>query len=352
MPNEDLDGTTAGVTGAATPKNNKMLYILGGSVLGLAALGGLGFFIMNQNSKPAPSDDTPPPAPVSQSAAQGTPEDGGPKPNPIGAPGKQSLKGPNAAGASKVNGLALPIEDSWTRLAKKMAMKDKMSPAPGAPATGDPMSAPGMDPAGVAGGAGGGASAGKKPEKEIKLVLASTGGKYRSDPFVSFYKLVTPQIPATQFSVSDRLASPAKLPPPPKDLRPPDELYGPLPIVERRVAGILYNGGISAILEVGAFPNSESFVVHPGDKVPSGTPGIEDMTVESINLTELVLRAVDGRTAKVKISGLRPDQISAILSQVGSGNAGAGAGAGAPAGVGAPTGAGKGGGGGTSMGAN
>ena len=246
-------------------------------------------------------------------------------------------------------------DDSWTRLAKKMQMTNKITTASSKSASpmgmGTGMSQGEGGVGTMAGGTGKGTAPGggeTKPMKDINLALASTGGKRRLDPFVSFYKLVTPRTPATEFAISDRLASQPKPPPVIIENKDPEQLYGPLPLVPRRVAGILYNGGISAILEVGSFPSSQTYVVRPGDKVDSGTPGMEDMTVESINLTELVLRAVDGRTAKVKISGLRPDQISAIISQAGAGGAGAGAGgpgsgvpgAGGPGRFGSPGGAG------------
>jgi hypothetical protein len=329
MPDENLDETPPVTGKTTTTGNNKMLYILGGSVLGLAAIGAGVFFLMQQNA-PAPADDSVQVA-TTTGAAGGTAlvEDGPTTPamNPA-APGVIKPNVPAVAGKPGASAtLALPTKDSWTRLAEKMRMKDKLNAAA-------PTTAPGTaDTMGLAaGGAGGGGSASAKPEKAIRRVMASAGGR-RPDPFVSFYKVVTQRPAATQFAISDRLASPVKPPALPKDNRPIEDILGPLPIVERRVAGILYNGGISAILEVGTFPSSETYVVRPGDKVTSGTPDIGDMTVESINLTELMLRAPDGRTAKVKISGLRPDQISAILSQMGNGSAGAGTG-GAPAGPG------------------
>jgi hypothetical protein len=354
MPDENLD-TTPPVTGKTTATgNNKMLYILGGSVLGLAAIGGLVFFLMQQNAPPPADDSNTAAATTGAAGSTGLVEDGAgtttPKVNPV-APGVP--KPPVATIAGKPsNGMAsaltLPTKDSWTRLAEKMQMKDKIATSAPAPAPSGDTTGMGSAPSGV-GGAGGAGGATTKPLKDIKMAMASANGR-RPDPFVSFYKVVTQRTPATQFAISDRLASPMKPPPIPKDDRPIEDILGPLPIVERRVAGILYNGGISAILEIGTFPASETYVVRPGDKVVSGVSDIGDMTVESINLTELLLRAPDGRTAKVKISGLRPDQISAILSQMGNGSAGTGGMSGGPgmggmpAGPGAGGGAGKGGG--------
>jgi hypothetical protein len=346
MPDENFDATPP-VTGKTTATgNNKMLYILGGSVFGLAAIGGLVFFLMQQNSTPPPADDSNQAA-ATTGAATGDAGNGtglvedGPGTKQVTAPVAPGVPKPTTALAGKPGtgavAFALPTKDSWTILAEKMKMKDKIVSSAPAPTGGEsPMG--GLNPTAAGGGATGGA--GGKPIKDISKMIKTAGGR-RPDPFVSFYKLVTPRTPATQFAISDRLASPVKPPPPPVDDRKIEDIYGPLPIVERRVAGILYNGGISAILEIGTFPSSETYVVRPGDKVTSGIPSIGDMTVESINLTELMLRAPDGRTAKVKISGLRPEQISAILSQMGNGAAGAGTG-GAPAG---PAGPGMGGGG-------
>src|SRR5262249_6142119 len=99
----------------------------------------------------------------------------------------------------------------------------------------------------------------------------------------------------------------AKLPAPPRPPKNPDPNieFGPLPYVPRRVAGILYNGSVSAILETGnPGPGAEVQVVQPGQKVPSGVAGIPDLTVASITPTQLTLRAEDGRTVNVALSAV------------------------------------------------
>jgi hypothetical protein len=83
------------------------------------------------------------------------------------------------------------------------------------------------------------------------------------------------------------------------------DVLGPLPYVERRVAGILYNGTVSAILETGpSGPGAQVDVIQPGSRVPSGIAGIADLTVESIGPTEVVLRSEDNRRVEVQLTGL------------------------------------------------
>ena len=171
--------------------------------------------------------------------------------------------------------------------------------AAGASAVADPF---GGGPAGPAAGgtAGAGGASSSKPSPVVPGRLAKAS---RPDPFVSFFKLVVERPPAYLYAQPIRVASFQK----PADSRPrrdPEIDLGPLPPVQRRVAGILYNGSVSAILETGApGTGSDVEVVRPGDTVESGIAGIQDLTVESIGPTGLVLRATDGRRAEVKLSG-------------------------------------------------
>jgi hypothetical protein len=110
----------------------------------------------------------------------------------------------------------------------------------------------------------------------------------------------------------------ASLPTPPKPKPNPDPNieFGPLPFVPRRVAGILYNGSVSAILETGnPGPGADVEVVQPGSKVPSGVAGIQDLTVASITPTQLTLRAEDGRTVNVALSAVPAAFSDAFRSQ-------------------------------------
>jgi hypothetical protein len=177
-----------------------------------------------------------------------------------------------------------------------------------APAAPDP-----MNPAGSAGSTA-------KPAP-IRVGMVS---KFRSDPFVSFYRLIVTEPDAYTLAAPMRLAAFPKDDGPVAVTRVEDML--PLPPVPRRVAGVLYNGAITAILETGESPSSDTRIIAPGAKVPSGVPGIADLTVDSIAMDRLVLRADDGRTVEVKLSGLSPAVLDAMRGQLGGGGAGMGGG--------------------------
>ena len=170
----------------------------------------------------------------------------------------------------------------------------------------------------------GGAAAGGKPP-EVKDGQIASG--FRKDPFESFLKVVVPEIPAYTLALPRRLAAPY-VPPAPKETDDPLKTKGPLPPLPRRIAGVMYNGAITAILETGD-PSGDVMhqVIRPGTKVPSGDPQAGELTVESITLRSLVLRADDGRSLEVKLSGLAPAVADALRGQFSSGSGG---GAGAP----------------------
>jgi hypothetical protein len=176
----------------------------------------------------------------------------------------------------------------------------------------------------TAGGAGGGAAMGGKPP-EVKDGQVASG--FRKDPFESFLKVVVPEIPAYTLALPRRLAAPY-VPPAPKETDDPLKTKGPLPPLPRRIAGVMYNGAITAILETGD-PSGDVMhqVIRPGTKVPSGDPQAGELTVESITLRSLVLRADDGRSLEVKLSGLAPAVADALRGQFSTGSGG---GAGAP----------------------
>jgi hypothetical protein len=175
-----------------------------------------------------------------------------------------------------------------------------------------------------AGAAGGGAAMGGKPP-EVKDGQVASG--FRKDPFESFLKVVVPEIPAYTLALPRRLAAPY-VPPAPKETDDPLKTKGPLPPLPRRIAGVMYNGAITAILETGD-PSGDVMhqVIRPGTKVPSGDPQAGELTVESITLRSLVLRADDGRSLEVKLSGLAPAVADALRGQFSTGSGG---GAGAP----------------------
>jgi hypothetical protein len=85
----------------------------------------------------------------------------------------------------------------------------------------------------------------------------------------------------------------------------------------------MYNGAITAILETGD-PSGDVMhqVIRPGTKVPSGDPQAGELTVESITLRSLVLRADDGRSIEVKLSGLAPAVADALRGQFSQGSGG------------------------------
>ena len=174
---------------------------------------------------------------------------------------------------------------------------------------------PGMSgPPGM--GGGGATSLASAAAKPLWVKQGMKAAAYRSDPFESITKLVTLLPPAYSFAVPMRLAMYSK---PNIDTRAakPEEILGPLPYVPRRVAGVLHGSSVSAILETGA-PGSDSDVrvVQPGQtQIPSGIPGVGDMTVESINATGLVLRAPDKRRVTVKLTGMPPGMAQSLSPQ-------------------------------------
>lgn len=172
----------------------------------------------------------------------------------------------------------------------------------------------------AAGGAQGGAATGKPAE--VAQGVAAPG--FRVDPFESFVKVVVPEVAAYTLALPRRLASEYRPAPPKIENLDPNLYKGPLPPVPRRVAGVMYNGAITAILETGeASGNVRHDVIRPGSVIPFGLDGQPDLLVESITMTSLVLRAPDGRTVEVKLSGLPPAVADALRSQFGNPTGGA-----------------------------
>jgi len=272
-----------------------------GSALMLAGCGG------EEAAVPAPV------SPVAGGKAAGVDADMA-SPTPSAAavvPGANAQTGIKPAGGGTGKGTS----NSWTTAASTVKIDESLIAAGTAAVAAA---------AGQAGGqAGAGATGGKPPE--VKDGQVASG--FRKDPFESFIKVVVPEIPAYTLALPRRLAAPY-VPPAPKETDDPLKTKGPLPPLPRRIAGVMYNGAITAILETGD-PSGDVMhqVIRPGTKVPSGDPQAGELTVESITLRSLVLRADDGRSLEVKLSGLAPAVADALRGQFSTGSGG---GAGAP----------------------
>jgi hypothetical protein len=267
--------------------------ILGASMM-LAGCGG-------DESASTTTATTPTTAPAAQVPAAGG---GTAPPQAAGVP----VPGANAAGGVKPagGGTGKPAQNSWITAASSVKVDESLVAA-GAAA---------VNAAGA--GQGGAATGGKPPEVKDGQVAAG----FRKDPFESFIKVVVPEIPAYTLALPRRLAAPY-VPPAPKETDDPLKTKGPLPPLPRRIAGVMYNGAITAILETGD-PSGDVMhqVIRPGTKVPSGDPQAGELTVESITLRSLVLRADDGRSIEVKLSGLAPAVADALRGQFSQGSGG------------------------------
>lgn len=155
---------------------------------------------------------------------------------------------------------------------------------------------------------------------------------------------------AYQFIAPIRLASYPRPVALPENILTVEERLGPIPFVARRVAGVLYDGAVSAILETGnPGPEADVRVIQPGSLVPSGVPGLEDLTVSVITTTKVTLRDQYNRTVDVSLQTL-PREIGEALRQQAGQQAGQGGapgggfpGGGFPGGQGGPGAAGAGG---------
>jgi hypothetical protein len=141
---------------------------------------------------------------------------------------------------------------------------------------------------------------------------------FRGDPFLSTQRFVVELPYAYQFIAPIRLASrPKPVVPAPTELTL-EERLGPIPRIPRRVAGVLYDGAVSAILETGnPGPEADVRVVQPGSLVPSGVPGLQDFTVSVITTTKVTLRDQYGRTLDVPLSTLPREVGEALRQQAG-----------------------------------
>jgi len=184
----------------------------------------------------------------------------------------------------------------------------------------------------TSGSFGGGATSSTSKPAPIKPNVRAMAA--RLDPFVPFYKFIIMQPPAYTFLSDQRLAA-RPTPTPIPQIIDPNIRFGPLPAVERRVAGILFDGSVSAIMETGTpgGASTEVDVIQPGSTVPSGAPNIEPLTVASITPTQVVLRAQDGRTAVVKLSNVSAEYADAFHSATNGPGLGGGEGPSGPGGL-------------------
>lgn len=300
--------------------------------LTLTVMGGLALVGCNSGSS---SSDTPPAAP---SSAPVSPDMGG---APMGTPPtgmtpKAGGGGATPAGGGLGKGGQVSSFDNAPESMKKLWGGGAGGMMPGA-GGGMPSGMPG----GMS-GMGGGGDAGAKPApiRPGAKAIAS-----RKDPFESMFKDVVQISPAWDYVLDHRTQA---LPKPVEEkilTGDPDIDLPPLPPVSRRISGVFYNGGITAILESGNPPDSDITIVQPGALVESQVPGVGQLVVESITMDGLILRAKDGRTVEVKLSGLAPAVRDALRQQFSNTTGGAGGmGPGAGMGPGGPAGMGSGGG--------
>ena len=256
--------------------------VIGTAVVALGAAAGVAFLLFGQGSGEPEVADTPPPATTAAA----------PNPSAPGNPGRPTPPRPtqNATAAAPVGP---------PKVATSFDGAPPGFPFVGAPAGGGLTPPPGQTPPIGAGGVTDTATA--------KLALAPIkpnvkAPKFRGDPFVSYRNPAVARTAAYEFIVPIRVASRAqpKVKPPTGN---PEVDFGPLPYVPRRVAGVLYNGEVSAILETGT-PGQDSTVeiIQPGTSVSSGIPGFPNLSVAVISPTQVILRADDGRTVSVPLT--------------------------------------------------
>jgi hypothetical protein len=217
--------------------------------LTLTVLGGLALVGCNSGSS---SSDTPPVAP---SNAPVSPDMGGAPMSaggPTGMAPKPGAGGVTAAGGGLGKGGQTSSFDTAPESMKKLwgGGGGGMMPSGNMP-TGMPGGMPGA----------GGGDAGAKP---TPIRPGATAVASRKDPFESMFKDVVQISPAWDYVLNNRTA------PQPKPVEEkiitgdPDVDLPPLPPVSRRIAGVFYNGGITAILESGNPPDSDITIVQPG----------------------------------------------------------------------------------------
>lgn len=319
MTTPPMDPNTTGATPVAPPvkPGPPRAVLLGGVVAGLAALAAAGFYFLSPKTDEV-ADDTAavPTAPAPQAPA-------GQRPATPGQPGAGG--GPTAAaGKSQAAQAARALGAGGSRRILLDTSFDNVPVALGG--TGKRLYPGRTTPAPDNGG------------KARPIVQGKLPTGLRLDPFVSRLVIPLTREFAYTLAVPIRLAPPPKPPVDPRPVLDPEIRFGPLPYVPRRVAGFLEFGGVSAIVETGQFGTGDITIVQPGATVPSGIAGVPPLTVESISSTEMVLRAEDGRTTRVALSGI-PGGVPAAAGGGGFPGGGPGGPGGFPGGPGGPGGA-------------
>ena len=280
--------------------------VIGSAVVGLAAAAGIAFLVLGNGGGGTTDEvatDTPPPATSAANPA-----------SPVGAGANPAAPTPPrtapAVAAAKPSGppkVPTSFDSAPPGFYAGTGGTTTPLPNPGPPTTTGP------------GGFTDTATA-KIPLAPIQPNIKAAA--FRADPFISYRNPRVERTPAYEFIAPIRVASR----PQPK-VKPPTGIpeidFGPLPYVPRRVAGILYNGQVSAILETGdPGQNSTVEIIQPGASVASGVANVGNLTVSLISPTQVILRADDGRTVSVPLTA----------APVGSLPTGGGATGGAPAG--------------------
>jgi translation initiation factor IF-2 len=295
-----------------------------GGALGLVALIGgatAAYFsgALGGGTDDAATDTTVASAPVSPAGGPGSPAGSGPvTPAPAGVTGRPGGPAPGrpTTPAPRVRVAAAPpvprrLDDRSSWADAPLSYPGGGGGAPGQPPAPVPAPPPTTPNTGKTGDAAA-VNAAKAPLKPIAAGVRAPG--FRKDPFVSYRSIIPERTPAYEFLAPLRVAAQPQ-PPRPKPDADPYIAFGPLPFVPRRVAGILNNGMVSAILETNG---ADTRVVSPGDRVPSGIAGIDELTVSSITTTQVTLRAEDGRTVSVPLTG----SPTAAAAQQGAGGGG------------------------------
>lgn len=329
---------------------------IGMAVVGVLIVAAIAFLLLGQRetadttatATPGGAYPGAPGVPGGPGGYPGAPGGGYPGAPGGGYPGAPGGGYPGAPGVAAPTTAATPAPGATTGGAAGRAVPNSFSGAPpgyraavgtggaagGGFAGGGPPGFPGGGiPGGIPGGFGGsavapggtGASAAAKPSP---ILVGRKAVAARPDPFRSFVETLF-RPPAYSVAVPLRLAAYPR--PQVVASRPPEESLGPIPFYPRRMAGVLYNGSVSAILEQGQpGANVELTVVQPGSRVPSFVAGVGDMTVESITPSRLTLRSDDNRRVQVGLSGLPAGVAQQLAGQAGGGVGGGGI----PAGIG------------------
>lgn len=144
-----------------------------------------------------------------------------------------------------------------------------------------------------------------QPNKKTFEPLRVEAKDWRSDPFKPTPKLELTEISAKRSSVTF----------PETKLTPQQQSNLPLPNFQYGLTGIMFNGSISAVLETQIGNKVLHNYVSPGALIPTNDENIPYLMVDSITIDNLVLKAPDGRTTNVSLSGVPPDVLNDLKSK-------------------------------------